>query len=77
MEQLLEYLCRYGNPTLWRMRDGEWACMLSVFVTGPGCNFEVKHMNGKTPEDALLGCKNNLDAALVLLKANMPTLASE
>jgi hypothetical protein len=59
---------------LWRMKDGEWACRLEVFVIGEGISFEVKHVRGATPKDALQGCKANLDAAFAQFATSTKTL---
>lgn len=74
MEDLLDYLARFGNPHLWRMRDGDWVCRMEMFVTGPGLSFEVKCLDGKTPMDALQRCKERMDAALTQLAPACPTL---
>lgn len=74
LEAILEYLSRFGRPHLWRMTDGDWACRVEMFVTGQGVSFEVKHLSGKSPMEALEGCKRNMEAALADLAAAHPRL---
>lgn len=73
MEEILEYLTRHGAPSLWLMRNGEWACTLDVYVTPAGTSFKIKFLTGKTPLAALIGCKKNLDDALDAITRGLNT----
>jgi hypothetical protein len=65
IEDGLLNLAKYGRPRLSMLSGGCWYCVVEVFVTGDGVQFEVKSsMDDKSPIEAVVACVERLDNAL-------------
>lgn len=61
IEELLDYLCKFGLPRLGKTDKG-WYAVVDMFVTGVGVSFEIKSGFGnRTPKAALIVCAERLD----------------
>lgn len=75
LEEILQYLSRFGKPKLGTYARPGWHCSVDLFVPN-GVAFEVKSEFGHpTPTEAAMLCKDRLDAVLAELSAAQPTLA--
>jgi hypothetical protein len=74
LEELLEFLCRYGEPMMWKGKAG-WHCKIEVFVTGQGMKFEISS-DSKHPtlHEAAECCIKRLVEAFTAIEKNAGTL---
>ena len=74
LEELLTFLCNYGNPMMWKGDNG-WYCKIEVFVTGKGMKFEIgsEHKH-PTPTEAVQCCIDRLREAFTAIEKNAGSL---
>lgn len=77
LEEVLNYLTAHGNPSLMRLKDGQWFCRLDLFVPGTGFSAEVKgDWHSQTALESAQSCKDRLDALLQSMAEARPTIGN-
>lgn len=66
LEELIEWLAKWGQPCLCQMGSGGgWFCWVDVKVNATGVDFKVKGAsNHATPLEAAVDCRDKLVTAL-------------
>lgn len=69
LEELLQSMCRYGEPKL-SMFDNGWHCWIKMHVQSAGASFEIKSEFGhKTPMAAAKECADRIAKTLAAIGA--------
>ena len=69
LEDILQYLARFGLPRVFAHFDGTWSCSIEVSITPVDAKFVVRSdYKQRTPIAAALQCRDRLREAIASLE---------